>query len=186
MNKTFILALIAAIALSACGRLTNNEVQEETGAEPGLIALNDGTIMNVACVRQNAKAIMAQGRGAASACVMGNAKEATDSDGRGFSSSYPNWWSSYYIYPPYYYGGSNNNYGSSLCGYLGFYGNGYSSTNGYGYGYGYGSSYNCYYDFLGYDPYSTSSYNSSCDYCLNRPNPSRCYNRCLYNGGWYW
>jgi hypothetical protein len=186
MTKHFFLYFIVAVSvLTGCGRLENNEIQNDTAVDPSLVALADGTVMNVACIRQNAQAIISEGRGAAQGCVMGNAKTQTSSDGRGFSSSaYPSWWSWYYVYPPTYYNGGTSS--KNLCSYLGFYGNGYSATNGYGYGYGYGSSYNCYYDFLGYDPYSTSSYNSSCDYCLNRANPSKCYNRCLYKSGWYW
>ncbi len=179
--KNILLALTFSIVLlSGCGRLTSDaDVQSDEGVDPKLVALADGTIMDVACVRANAQNIIANGRGAADSCVMGNAQTKTDADGRGFSSSYyPSWYSGYYVYPPTYY---NGNYGN-LCGYLGFYGSGYSSTYGYGYGYGYGTGYNCYNAFLGYDPYYTGSYNNNCDYCLNRANPNRCYNRCLYQG----
>jgi hypothetical protein len=194
MKKNLILAFVFAVAfLTGCGRLTENtEIQADEGIDPQMVAMADGTMMDVSCVRQNAKAIMEQGRGAADSCVVGNAKNKTTADGRGFGSSYPNWWSYYYIYPPTYYNGGwgygsgSSSGGSNLCAYLGFYGNGYSSTNGYGYGYGYGTSYNCYNSFLGYDPYYTGSYNTNCDYCLNKLNPQRCYNKCLYKDGWYW
>jgi len=185
--KNMLLALSFSILfLAGCGRMNNATVQNDEAADPQIVALADGTLMDVGCIRTNAQAIISNGRGAAKSCELGNAQNKTDSSGRGFSSSYyPSWYSSYYFYPPTYY---NGNYGN-LCGYLGFYGNGYSSNYGYGYGYGYGSGYNCYNDFLGYDPYSTSYYNNNCDYCLNRANPSRCYNRCLYQGNtwgsWY-
>ncbi len=211
MNKNLILALIAVVSLlSACGRLSgDNEVQNDSAVDASLVALADGTIMDVACIRTNAKAIMAQGRGAAQSCVMGNAKTQTSSDGRGFGSYYPQWYSSYYYYPPSYYDGTTTS-STNLCGYLGFYGSGYNGTDyGYGYGYnynysygygnynygfGYGTTstssssypYNCYQNFLGYNPVSTTSYDNNCDYCYNRANPSKCYNRCLYKGAYIW
>lgn len=178
MKKNFILALILVIpVLSACGRLGSESETQTEGTDPDMIALQDGTIMRVSCVKSKAAAIMAEGRGAADSCVMGNAKRAVDSEGRGFGNTYPSWWSSYYVYPPYYYGGDY----SSLCTYLGFYGSGY----GYGTSSSY-NNYNCYSNFLGYDQTYYGSYNNNCDSCLNRANPSRCYNRCLYRSGWYW
>jgi hypothetical protein len=185
MKKAILSFIIIFPLLSACGRFGEDaEVQEDT-VTPEMIAMEDGTVMSVSCVKKYASVIMSQGRGAADACIMGNAKRSVDKEGRGFGSSYPSWWSSYYIYPPSYYGG---NYGN-LCTYLGFgnYG-GYGSGYGYGsYGYGgYGSGYNCYSEFLGYDTRSVGYYDDACDRCLTKANPSRCYNKCLYRNGWYW